>query len=76
MKTDNKIVLEVKDLKTKFKVGKRIVHAANGVNFKLKYGTTLGIVGESGCGKSVTALSVMQLLPKAGFHLEWRDTVS
>ena len=67
MKTDTKIVLEVKDLKTKFKVGKRIVHAVNGVSFSLKYGTTLGIVGESGCGKSVTALSIMQLLPKAGF---------
>jgi len=60
------IVLRVHDLKTKFHVGKSVVHAVNGVSFELKYGSTLGIVGESGCGKSVTALSVMQLLPKAG----------
>ena len=60
------IVLQVKNLQTKFKVGKRIVHAVNDVSFDLKSGTTLGVVGESGCGKSVTAHSIIQLLPKAG----------
>ena len=64
---ENKIVLRVTDLKTRFKVGKRLVNAVNGVTFDLRRGTTLGIVGESGCGKSVTAHSVLQLLPKAGY---------
>ena len=59
--------LSVKNLQIKFNVGKRVVHAVNGVSFDLRRGSTLGIVGESGCGKSVTSLSVMQLLPKAGF---------
>lgn len=47
-------------------VGRRMVHAVNDVSFDLKRGKTLGIVGESGCGKSVTARAIMQLLPKAG----------
>lgn len=64
---NNNIVLKVENLQTKFKVGKRIVHAVNDVSFDLKRGTTLGVVGESGCGKSVTAHSIMQLLPKAGY---------
>lgn len=64
MKKD--VILKVDHLKTEFKVGKRTVHAVNDVCFELKRGTTLGIVGESGCGKSVTAHSVLQLLPKMG----------
>lgn len=60
------VVLKVENLKTEFKVGKKTVHAVNGVSFELRRGTTLGIVGESGCGKSVTAHSIMQLLPKNG----------
>ena len=59
-------VLEVKDLKTGFKVGRRRVHAVNGVNYSLQRGKTLCVVGESGCGKSVTAHSIVQLLPKNG----------
>lgn len=59
-------VLEVKDLKTTFKVGRRQVHAVNGVTFSLERGKTLCIVGASGCGKSVTAHSIMQLLPPNG----------
>ena len=70
MNSDVNIALHVKNLETKFRVGKRIVHAVNGVSFRLKYGSTLGIVGESGCGKSITALSIMQLLPKSGFISE------
>lgn len=57
-------VLQVKDLKTTFEVGRRTVHAVNSVTFDLRRGKTLCIVGESGCGKSVTAHSIMQLLPK------------
>lgn len=59
-------ILEIDNLVTKFKVGSRIVNAVNGVNLVVERGKTLGIVGESGCGKSVTAHSVMQLLPKNG----------
>lgn len=60
------IVLKVQNLQTKFKVGRNTVHAVNDVSFELRRGTTLGIVGESGCGKSVTAHSIIKLLPKAG----------
>lgn len=60
-------ILRVRDLKTRFKVGRRTVNAVNGVTFTLKCGRTLGIVGESGCGKSVTAHSILQLLPQAGY---------
>ena len=60
-------ILRVSNLKTEFKVGRRIVHAVNGVSFGLERGKTLCIVGESGCGKSVTAHSVLQLLPSNGY---------
>jgi len=60
-------ILRVDDLKTEFKVGKRVVHAVNGVSFDVERGKTLCIVGESGCGKSQTAHSVMQLLATNGY---------
>src|SRR5512145_3320701 len=55
-------LLEVKGLETQFKTPEGIVHAVNGVSFGLKEGETLGVVGESGCGKSVTMLSVLGLI--------------
>ncbi len=57
-------LLEVQDLKTYFKVRAGRVRAVDGVSFGVKPGEKVGIVGESGCGKSVTALSIMRLLPK------------
>jgi ABC-type dipeptide/oligopeptide/nickel transport system ATPase component len=57
-------LLEVQDLKTYFKVKAGKVRAVDGVSFAIKPGERLGVVGESGCGKSVTALSIMRLLPK------------
>ncbi|NIS81365.1 MAG: ATP-binding cassette domain-containing protein [Anaerolineales bacterium] len=57
-------VLEVKNLATRFHTQDGIVHAVNGVSFDTEEGETLGIVGESGCGKSVSVLSVMRLLPQ------------
>jgi oligopeptide transport system ATP-binding protein len=57
-------VLEVKDLKVQFHTEEGIVHAVNGVSYNLNLGETIGIVGESGCGKSVSVLSVMGLLPQ------------
>jgi peptide/nickel transport system ATP-binding protein len=58
------LALSVKDLRTFFYTNKRCNKAVNGVSFEIKKGKTLGIVGESGCGKSVTASSIMQLLPR------------
>jgi oligopeptide transport system ATP-binding protein len=57
-------LLEVRDLKTHFFTREGVVQAVDGVSFDVEKGKTLGIVGESGCGKSVTALSIMGLIPK------------
>jgi oligopeptide transport system ATP-binding protein len=56
-------LLEVRDLKTRFHTPEGIVHAVNGVSFNLPEGGTLAVVGESGCGKSVTMLSILRLIP-------------
>ncbi|HET9243582.1 MAG TPA: ABC transporter ATP-binding protein [Gaiella sp.] len=57
-------LLEVTDLRTHFFMREGTVQAVDGVTFSLEKGKTLGLVGESGCGKSVTALSIMGLIPK------------
>ena len=57
------LLLDVRGLETQFKTPDGIVHAVNGVSFGLKEGETLGVVGESGCGKSVTMHSVLGLIP-------------
>lgn len=57
-------LLEVKGLKTQFFTQDGVVNAVNGVSFYVEEGETLGIVGESGCGKSVSVLSVMRLIPQ------------
>ena len=57
-------IIEVKNLKTFFYTNQRCNKAINGVSFKIQKGKTLCIVGESGCGKSVTAASIMGLLPR------------
>lgn len=57
-------ILEVNGLKTSFKTPEGIVHAVNGVSFNLAEGETLAVVGESGCGKTVTMLSIMGLIPQ------------
>ncbi|MDX9864007.1 MAG: ABC transporter ATP-binding protein [Anaerolineaceae bacterium] len=57
-------LLNVEGLETQFKTRDGIVHAVNGVSFHLKEGETLGIVGESGCGKSVTVMSMLSLIPQ------------
>jgi oligopeptide transport system ATP-binding protein len=57
-------LLEVTDLKTHFFTREGVVQAVDGVSFQVEKGKTLGIVGESGCGKSVTALSIMGLIPR------------
>lgn len=57
------VILEIKDLRTYFFMEKSTVRAVDGVNLSLKAGSTLGLVGESGCGKSILAMSVMRLFP-------------
>jgi len=61
---EEQTVLEVRDLVIEFNTELGIVRAVDHVGFKLKKGKILGITGESGCGKTVTALSIMRLLPK------------
>ena len=58
-----KILLDVQGLETHFKTPEGLIHAVNGVSFNLADGETIGLVGESGCGKSVTMLSVLRLIP-------------
>ena len=57
-------LLDVKNLKTYFFTDEGMVRAVDGVDLYIEKGETLGVVGESGCGKSVTALSVMKLIPQ------------
>src|SRR5487761_1842755 len=59
-------LLRVEDLVTEFRTDDGVVHAVDGVSFNIRQGQTMGLVGESGCGKSVTALSVMGLIEHPG----------
>ena len=67
---DKDILLEVSGLKTYFEDRRGQVPAVDGVDFVLHKGETLGIVGESGCGKSVTSMSILHLLPPEGRIVE------
>jgi len=65
-------LLEIKNLKTIFSTARGIIKAVDGVSLMLNAGETLGIVGESGCGKTMLALSVMRLIPSSGQISEGR----
>jgi oligopeptide/dipeptide ABC transporter ATP-binding protein len=60
------MLLEVKDLKTHFFLGRGVVRAVDGVSFEMRRGQTLGVLGESGCGKSVTGYSILRLIRPPG----------
>ena len=60
------VLLEVNDLQVRFHLAERTVHAVNGLSFTVDEGEVVGLVGESGCGKSVTSLSIMRLIRAPG----------
>ena len=63
---EDTVLLKVNHLKTFFKTKTGILPAVNGVSFQLKQGEILGVVGESGCGKSVMSMSILKLIEKYG----------
>ncbi|MFB0536785.1 MAG: ABC transporter ATP-binding protein [Anaerolineae bacterium] len=72
---NHNVLLEIKNLKTYFFLDEGIVRAVDGVDMKIKREHTLGVVGESGCGKSVTARSILRIVPKPGRIVEGEITL-
>ena len=64
MQEPNDLLLRVEDLKTHFSLYEGVVKAVDGISFDIRQGRTMGVIGESGCGKSVTAQSIMRLTPE------------
>lgn len=65
-------LLNIKDLKVKFRVYEGVAAAVDGVDLEVERGETVGLVGESGCGKSVTAMSILRLLPSPPAQIQGR----
>jgi peptide/nickel transport system ATP-binding protein len=63
---DNNVLLEIKDLRVSFPLDEGAVRAVEGVDLTMRRGEVLGVVGESGCGKSITAHSVLRIIPAPG----------
>lgn len=72
---NNNVLLEIKDLKTYFFLDEGTVRAVDGVDMEIRRGHTLGVVGESGCGKSITARSILRIVPKPGRIVEGEITL-
>ncbi|HUV73983.1 MAG TPA: ATP-binding cassette domain-containing protein, partial [Anaerolineae bacterium] len=68
-------LLEVRDLTTRFYTDDGVVQAVSGVSWVLNEGETLGIVGESGCGKSVSVLSILRLIPQPPGKIEAGEVI-
>ena len=64
--SDDNVLVRVRDLRIRFDVRDGIVNAVDGANFTIQRGRTLGVIGESGCGKSMTAKAIMNMVPKPG----------
>src|SRR6266513_2937899 len=64
------VLLDVRNLKTHFFTDEGLVRAVDGISYQIRRGRTLGIVGESGCGKSVTAQSILRIVPRPGRIVE------
>ena len=64
-------LLEIDDLRTYIRQRHAIVRAVDGVSFTVDVGETVGIVGESGCGKTMTGMSIISLLPPGGLYRRW-----
>ena len=64
--SENPLLVEVKNLKVQFDVRDGIIQAVDGATFNIVRGRTLGVIGESGCGKSVTARAILRMVPKPG----------
>ena len=69
-------LISVSDLRVRFDMGETTIHAVNGVNFELNNGEVLGIIGESGCGKSVTLRALMGLLPPSYTRIDGQIMVA
>lgn len=72
---DNDILLRINNLKTYFYLREGVVRAVDGATLSVRRGKTLGVVGESGCGKSVTAQSILQIVPRPGLIVEGEITL-
>jgi peptide/nickel transport system ATP-binding protein len=65
-KQKSDLLIEINDLRVEFDVRAGIVKAVDGLNFDIRRGQTMGVIGESGCGKSMTARAILQMIPKPG----------
>ncbi|MDQ1300123.1 MAG: peptide/nickel transport system ATP-binding protein, partial [Chloroflexota bacterium] len=63
---ENELLVQIQDLRIEFDVRAGVVKAVDGVSFDIYRGQTLGVIGESGCGKSITARAILQMVPKPG----------
>lgn len=70
MESDNNVILDIRNLRTQFFTEAGVVRAVDGIDFSVKRGEVVGLVGESGCGKSVTSLSIMRLIGQPGRIVE------
>lgn len=67
MRENDNVILKLKDVKVHFKLDEGLLKAVDGIDLTIKKGKTLGIVGESGCGKSVASQAILMIVPKPGF---------
>ena len=68
MENEKSPILEIKDLRVTYETDIEVVEAVNGISFQIEKGKTLGLVGETGAGKTTTALSILRLLPETTGH--------